>query len=54
MEVVISNERLAVDVHLKVIVRLGDVWLLGAHRLVCGDCTDAAAVSAVLAGIPNR
>jgi hypothetical protein len=31
--------------------RVGDVWLLGAHRLVCGDCTDAAAVSAALAGI---
>jgi DNA modification methylase len=31
--------------------RAGDVWLLGTHRLVCGDCTDAAAVSAALAGI---
>ncbi|MEA2906612.1 MAG: hypothetical protein QOI12_3999 [Alphaproteobacteria bacterium] len=31
--------------------RVGDVWLLGAHRLACGDCTDAAAVSAVLAGV---
>jgi DNA modification methylase len=33
------------------ISRLGDVWLLGTHRLVCGDCTDAATVSATLAGI---
>lgn len=24
--------------------RLGDVWLLGPHRLVCGDCTQVAAV----------
>jgi hypothetical protein len=31
--------------------RPGDVWLLGPHRLVCGDCTDAAAVNAALAGI---
>jgi DNA modification methylase len=31
--------------------RIGDVWLLGPHRLLCGDCTDAAAVSAALAGI---
>jgi hypothetical protein len=31
--------------------RKGDVWLLGAHRLVCGDSTDAAVVSAALAGI---
>jgi DNA modification methylase len=31
--------------------RIGDVWLLGTHRLVCGDCTDADTVSATLAGI---
>lgn len=29
---------------------LGDVWLLGAHRLACGDSTAAAVVEAVLAG----
>lgn len=28
--------------------RAGDVWLLGKHRLVCGDCTDAATVAALL------
>lgn len=28
--------------------QLGDVWLLGDHRLVCGDCTDPAAVTACL------
>src|SRR5882724_10205244 len=26
----------------------GDVWLLGPHRLVCGDCTDPAVVAACL------
>ena len=26
--------------------RLGDVWLMGRHRLMCGDCTDAAAAMA--------
>jgi DNA modification methylase len=31
--------------------RLGDVWLLGRHRLACGDCTDAAVVEAALAGV---
>ena len=31
--------------------QLGDVWVLGRHRLVCGDSTDAAAVERVLAGV---
>jgi DNA modification methylase len=26
----------------------GDVWTLGRHRLVCGDCTDAAVVANAL------
>ncbi len=30
--------------------RLGDVWLLGRHRLVCGDSTDPRAVEAALGG----
>lgn len=29
---------------------LGDLWLLGDHRLVCGDCTDKATVELVLEG----
>lgn len=28
----------------------GDVWLLGHHRVLCGDATDAAAVEEMLAG----
>jgi len=28
----------------------GDIWCLGPHRIGCGDCTDAAAVAALLAG----
>ena len=32
----------------------GDVWLLGKHRLVCGDSTNPETVLAVLAGVaPN-
>jgi DNA modification methylase len=31
--------------------RLGDVWVLGRHRLVCGDCTDAAIVAKALNGV---
>jgi len=30
---------------------LGDVWLLGKHRLVCGDSTDALAVEKALNGV---
>src|SRR5262249_36763749 len=32
----------------------GDVWLLGSHRVACGDSTDADLVRALLAGAkPN-
>jgi DNA modification methylase len=31
--------------------RLGDVWVLGSHRLICGDCTDPTTVERVLAGV---
>jgi DNA modification methylase len=34
----------------QVITSLGDVWLLGQHRLLCGDSTQMAAVETVLAG----
>ena len=28
----------------------GDVWLLGEHRLICGDCTDAATLATLMQG----
>jgi len=31
--------------------KLGDVWLLGKHRLVCGDCTDALVVEKAMNGV---
>lgn len=31
--------------------RSGDLWLLGAHRLLCGDATDADAVGRLLGGV---
>ena len=31
--------------------RLGDVWLLGQHRLICGDATSAEDVARVLNGV---
>lgn len=32
------------------VVRPGDLWIPGAHRLLCGDSTDPAAVVRVMAG----
>lgn len=29
---------------------LGDVWIMGDHRLICGDCTAAEVIEALLAG----
>lgn len=31
--------------------RRGDVWLLGGHRIVCGDCTDPTVVDKALNGV---
>ncbi len=31
--------------------RLGDVWILGGHRLVCGDATNADDVARALDGV---
>ena len=31
--------------------RPGDVWIMGRHRLICGDSTNAADVDKVLAGV---
>jgi DNA modification methylase len=31
--------------------RLGDIWCLGAHRIACGDSTDAEAVEALLGSV---
>ena len=33
-----------------VVSRLGDLWLLGAHRVLCGDATSKAAVERLLNG----
>ena len=34
--------------------KLGDVWILGDHRLICGDSTDKATVEKLMAGAkPN-
>jgi DNA modification methylase len=30
--------------------RAGDIWLIGQHRLICGDCRDSATVARLLDG----
>jgi len=35
-----------------VISRPGDVWVLGGHRLLCGDATDASCYASLLQGTP--
>ena len=34
----------------KAVSKFGDVWQLGPHRVICGDCTDPDTVERVLAG----
>jgi site-specific DNA-methyltransferase (adenine-specific) len=31
--------------------KLGDVWQLGDHRLICGDCTDIAVIDTLMGGV---
>ena len=32
------------------VTRLGDIWQIGPHRLICGDATDAETYERLLAG----
>lgn len=34
------------------VARLGDIWILGDHRVICGDARDKAIYQALLAGAP--
>ena len=36
------------------VTRPGDVWLVGGHRLICGDASDPAAVAALMDGSQAR
>ena len=50
-----SNEGLTdpdeIPENVEPVAKLGDVWRLGRHILVCGDCTDEGVVSACLNGV---
>lgn len=34
--------------------KLGDMWQLGDHRLICGDSTDANVIERLMGGVPCR
>ncbi len=46
----IEVDELVPDAPEKITTQRGDVWTLGGHRLMCGDCRSADDVSALLAG----
>ena len=46
----LTDEDAVPDVQEKVVTVAGDVWLLGRHRLLCGDATVLGDVEKVLAG----
>lgn len=45
------TEEVIPDVPAEPVSRPGDVWLLGNHRIICGDATDKATVETLLNGV---
>lgn len=49
-EEVIEDEAPEVDEDAEPVAKLGDIWQLGRHRLMCGDSTDKATVELLMDG----
>lgn len=47
---IIEDEAPEVDEEAEPITKLGDIWQLGKHRLMCGDSTDKQCVEALMGG----
>ena len=47
---IVEDEAPEVDEDEEPIAKLGDIWQLGRHRLMCGDSTDKAAVELLMDG----
>ncbi|MCB2136635.1 MAG: site-specific DNA-methyltransferase [Rhodobacteraceae bacterium] len=45
------REEAVPDAPARPVSRPGDLWILGRHRLICGDATDAATVERLLDGV---
>ena len=45
-----SDEDVTSEPPLEPVTRAGDLWLIGKHRLICGDCRDEATVGQLLDG----
>ena len=45
-----EEKEVEVDNEGEPVTKPGDVWILGNHRLICGDCTDAEVVKKVMNG----
>ena len=49
-EEIIEDEAPEVDEEAEPVAKLGDIWQLGRHRLMCGDSTDADMVAQLMGG----
>ena len=47
---IVEDEAPEVDEDAEPIAKLGDIWQLGRHRLMCGDSTDKETVQALIDG----
>lgn len=47
---IIEDEAPEVDEEAEPITKLGDIWQLGRHRLMCGDSTDKQCVETLMGG----
>ena len=47
---IVEDEAPEVDEDAEPIAKLGDIWKLGRHRLMCGDSTDRATVELLMDG----
>lgn len=49
-QAIVEDEAPEVDTESEPITKLGDIWQLGEHRLMCGDSTDEKCVTALMDG----